>query len=139
MGAWGYGSCDNDHVHNALDLFCEKSSHMGQRQASQCLESLWNVASKCRNQKRYNTIKHGVVMFILSSRGLKVPIDKLEEVLAIAKHRIKKGVIRYEGWKDQSRRNSNVAFELTEIGEAIKRGGQGRKRLNIGNLISNER
>ena len=128
MGAWGYASFANDGVHNILDRFCEKSCYMGQKQADECMNTLWSMASKCRYPKRYNADKHGVVIFILSVRGLKVPIDKLEEVLAIAQHRIKKGVLRYERWGRPYLRSNNVAVELIELGYAIKNDGLGVKR-----------
>ena len=128
MCSWGYGSSENDGVHNILDMFCDKTSHMGQNQANECMDRLWSMASKCRVPKRYNADKHGVVIFILSIRGLKVPIDKLEEVKAIAKHRMKKGVIRYEQWGRPILRTNNVKVELIELGYAIKNDGLGIKR-----------
>ena len=128
MGTWGYGSHESDAVHNILDTFCAKNSYMGQKQADECMKTLWRLASKCRYPKRYNSDKHGVVIFILSIRGLRVPMDKLQEVLAIAKHRIKKGVIRYERWGEQSKRSLNVSVEMLEIKYALQHDGLGIKR-----------
>ena len=53
---------------------------------------------------------------------------KREEVLKIAEHRKKKGVIRHEQWGRPHIRSNHVALELMEINYALNHDGLGVKR-----------
>lgn len=125
MGQWGLETSAGDSVHDLLQEIKVDVDSFTQKDVKPLLDYSWG------EKWATNRDKLGVVTHLLTL-ALKVPIDKLEEVLQYAKDELKPSVLR--DWSEG--RKEMVELEIADIEYALAHKGKGRKR-HVGGLFEN--
>ena len=119
MGAWGSESCSNDYTWDYL--YAKNIHNMTQKECNESLKEVWN--SKVTYEE--GRLKLGVVVWILCQAN-KVPIDKLEETLVIAKTLVTPKELGKSGYVDEDERKRCLENEIVLIEFALENGGRGK-------------